>query len=102
MSMVAAPYTLWIVWDETDGPIRQSHYARVIGWLDVTEHQAVRSRPGSPLPVVIHPETQLPATLGWDGPASVSRMQVIGDYMAGPAAKATRDQRQTKHGGDRG
>lgn len=98
--MDVQPYDLWIVWDETDGATRQSHYARVLGWLDPTIRTPGGAFvPGTPLPVVIHPDTQLPVTLGHDGPAAVSRME-IASYGGGQAKRA-RDQRRTEHEGQR-
>lgn len=83
-----SPTELWIIWDETDGPRRETRHARVLGW--------VSGEGASPYPFVIHPETGLPATLGLDGPASVSKMWITDAF---DKAKIVTDGRRAHHGG---
>lgn len=93
--MIAAPYPLWVVWDEVDDDARRSHYARVLGWREAPEPDP-EQRYTTPLPVVIHPETLLPATLGYDTAGSVSRMWVT---EVVDAARLAVEVRRTEHGG---
>lgn len=80
MNMVAQPYPLWIVWDEPDKATRATYYAQVIGWREIWDgSRSTKVSPRTVMPVVIHPETMLPVTLGNDGPAPVSRMAVSED-----------------------
>ena len=98
--MAAQPYPLWIVWDETEATARATYHARVIGWRELPgpDRPAEMWPSTGPYPVVIHPETMLPTTLGYDGPSSVSRMDIGDDLRTALHIVVTR---RDAHGGQR-